>query len=68
MTKDEKIERLSREILHDKSCWYGAHRCSFPEARAKRDLERLLVERVTPHKELDAQEREAHHIFHDTGE
>ena len=68
MTKDEKIARLSREILHDKSCWYGAHRCSFPEARAKRDLERLLGEPVTPHKELDSQEREARYSFYNTGE
>lgn len=58
MTKDEKIQRMKAEILHDKTCWYGANLCTYPGARAKRDLERLLGERITPHSGLDAEARE----------
>lgn len=68
MTKDEKIRRLRAELMHDKTCYYGAHRCSHPAARAQRDLERLLGEPITPHRDLDAEEHELRYAHHDTGE
>ena len=51
----EKIARLRAELLHDKTCWYGAKLCSHPEARAKRDIARLLQEPFR-HTELEAEE------------
>lgn len=67
MTDKEKLARLRRELTHDKTCWYGAHGCSHPEARAKREIERLLGESITPHADLDADEKwrreNAHYSF-----
>lgn len=55
MTDAEKVKRLRAELLHDKSCWYGAQRCSHPEERAKRDIARLLDEPFRS-KALEAEE------------
>jgi hypothetical protein len=68
MTKDEQISKLRAALMHDKTCYFGSHRCSHPEARARREIERLLGEPITPHGGLDAQERENRYHFHDTGE
>ena len=57
MTDKEKIARLRRELIHSKSCFYGRHNCTHPEARAKRVVERLLGENITPHAGLDAEEK-----------
>jgi hypothetical protein len=68
MTKSEQIARLKAALLHQKTCYYGGHRCSYPEARAKRDIEKLLGEPVTPHPELDYQERESRYFYVNSGE
>lgn len=57
MSDKDKIVRLRRELIHSKTCYYGGHKCSHPEARARRDVERMLDEKITPHEGLDADEK-----------
>jgi hypothetical protein len=67
MNDAERIKRMRAELLHDKTCWYGAQRCTHPAARAQRDIARLLGEPFS-HPELDAEERRNRYLSFDSGE